>query len=127
NSIRIYMCIFLKKKLMRMFKMCAELLLAVIEMTQFQQQMETQMDSLKEYHDESALAKIRLPPDIPKSVLVFDTASNQEIIDQFKQHNSSIENNDPVLLYFKVVAYRIYQKYIRVGSELSFVILTQKK
>ncbi|ETO29513.1 hypothetical protein RFI_07607, partial [Reticulomyxa filosa] len=91
--------------------------------------MDNALATIKETRLESSLLekhRIQFSPDIPKSVIVFDADANAKMVQRFKQSNPDTVQDD-LLLHCKVIAYNIYQKYVRVGCELSLLILDKKK
>jgi len=106
-----------------------ELLLSLIEISQFQQHMEKIAAQKNEAFKETSLfAKrdLQFSPGIPKSALVFDNKTNRDMINGFQQKNPNLQL-DEGLLECKVIVYRIYQKYIRVGSEYEINISSRNR
>ncbi|ETO24065.1 hypothetical protein RFI_13093 [Reticulomyxa filosa] len=133
-----------------------ELLLSVIEMTQFQEFVREQIlnkeakakssnDGKSQVSKHSSLRtvlerkNIQLPANLPKSVLVYNESQINAYIDSWtrrevrqtissrltksipllSEYNAEDRISDHQLLYCKSIAFHLFNKYVRIGSQFS--------
>ncbi|ETO28815.1 hypothetical protein RFI_08310 [Reticulomyxa filosa] len=97
-----------------------ELLLSIIEMGQFVNEIKKRDQQEWDEDAKKSILEIRLiefSADLPKSILVFDSNSIKDKIRQLKEEHKEKQYWDDELLYFKIIAYDLFAKYVRVGSK----------
>ncbi|ETO26638.1 hypothetical protein RFI_10497 [Reticulomyxa filosa] len=69
----------------------------------------------------------QLPENLPKSVLVFDEQGINSKIEECIRQYATLATFPRNWLYFKIVAFNLFQKYVRVGAEKKLSDLMQNK